>query len=109
MATYPGICAEIDRVLSDSGRGGATRLATILGVSANTVSQWRARASSPEPDRWTAIEEALELYPGRLREVAGNPPVAADDKLLRRVDSLEARMERIENLLQAEKRRTARR
>jgi transcriptional regulator with XRE-family HTH domain len=52
-------------------RGKQQRLVEALGVPKSTVSNWARGLNAPEPQRWSAIEEALDLEPGSLARAAG--------------------------------------
>lgn len=50
-------------------RGALARLAEKLGTSPANVSRWYSLQSTPDPQLWPRIEQALELPPGTLRSV----------------------------------------
>jgi ribosome-binding protein aMBF1 (putative translation factor) len=55
-----------------------TELAERLGVSLATLSRWASGVSSPSPDRWSLIEEMLDV------ELVGRAPDDSELSRLRR-------------------------
>lgn len=63
-----------DLIVAGVSRPGWTqkRLADALGIRPQTVNKWVKGENTPPPDRWPAIEEALEFDPGTFwRQVIG--------------------------------------
>lgn len=54
-----------------AARGEKTALAKALGVTAQTVTKWVQDETTPDPERWPAIERALGLAPATLSRAAG--------------------------------------
>jgi hypothetical protein len=59
--------------LESKPRGTQARLAKALGVGAQAVNKWVHGQGAPDPSRWAAIEDFLELEPGTLQLAAGGP------------------------------------
>lgn len=89
----------MDSGLAEKGFGSGARLARELGVSEAAVSRWRDGKVMPEPERFTAIEEALGLESGVLREAAGLAPQDARP-MIERVERLESEMSDVRALLE---------
>lgn len=64
---HPTIAAA----LRAQGRGSKSRLARAVGVQPQTVTKWVSGETSPPPERWLAIEDALELPRFTLAKAAG--------------------------------------
>lgn len=46
----------IGAAIDEGGRGAQTRLADAVGVRVQTVNKWYLGQTSPDPDKWPAIE-----------------------------------------------------
>lgn len=64
------IQSAIAEAVKARGYGAQSALARCLGVRVQTVNKWVTGQTAPEPHRWSAIEECLELEPGTLAEAA---------------------------------------
>lgn len=63
----PTIAAALDA----QGRGAKSRLARALGVKPQSVTRWVSGETVPPPERWLAIEDALDLARFDLARAAG--------------------------------------
>ncbi len=63
----------ITTALDAKPRGAKMGLAQAVGVTPATITKWVQGHTSPDPDKWTAIEQFLEMQPGDLRVAAGLP------------------------------------
>jgi transcriptional regulator with XRE-family HTH domain len=73
MASYNTsvVTRLIADALNERGYGAQTELAKACGVRVQTVNKWKQGQTSPEPERWPIIEQALGLDEGKIAEEAG--------------------------------------
>lgn len=82
QAYNPDVVLDLlDEHLRQRGRGAQTRLAEAVGVRVQTVNKWSKRQTSPEPDKWPAIEDHFELPRGTIRRAVGWDAAAPDDEI----------------------------
>jgi DNA-binding transcriptional regulator YdaS (Cro superfamily) len=102
-------------------RGAQTALAAACGVTPQTVNKWVDGQVVPKPERWAAIEQALDMEPGHLSALVEVPTATDRLEQLRerikhdllaelsekegaaaRFDAIEARLDRIEAGMKSE-------
>lgn len=89
-ARHPAVSEAIRAAIGEHpDRGALTQLANTVGTTVSAVSRWHAVASSPTPELWPAIEQALRMPAGSLaaadRQAAGlakvrHPSASPDDQ-----------------------------
>lgn len=70
-AYNPTVVTQLIARKIEHKRGAQRSLARAVGVSDETVSRWRHGESVPTPDKWPAIEVALDYPPGTFETEAG--------------------------------------
>lgn len=71
MAVARTVQPTIAAALDAQGRGAKSRLAEAVGVKPQSVTRWVTGESAPPPERWLAIEDALDLPRFALARAAG--------------------------------------
>ena len=97
------VSAAIAEAVAQRGYGAKVALAHAVGVTPQTVSKWVSGQTSPTPDRWDAIEEALALARGELASRSGyrstSESLGVDERLTRVEEWTEWAGEAIRRLL----------
>jgi transcriptional regulator with XRE-family HTH domain len=85
--------------LAAAPRGSQTSIARELGVAVTTVNKWAQGHNVPEPSRWQDVERLLGMPEGSLARAAGISQGRSLDDLLGLIESVAARVDRIERRL----------